>query len=186
MKNLIKLGTITIIALFLIVNLTAAQDAPEKAEKVDKKCKMEKSESMKECCKDKDGKKDEECKKHEDKKDGECKMKEGMDGHGKMEGHEEKMDHSKMEGMDHSKMMGMSHDKMGKHHDKMGDSIVQEGAIDISAIDANKDGKVFQDQMDWNVISDEAGECPICGMKLKEVSIDDAKKNLLKNGFKLK
>jgi hypothetical protein len=65
-------------------------------------------------------------------------------------------------------------------------SIVREGEIDLAAIDENKDGKVFQDQMCWNVISDEAGECPQCGMILKEVSIEKAKENLLKHDYKVK
>lgn len=89
----------------------------------------------------------------------------------------EKSDHGMM-GMDHSKMMEMNHDKMGN-------SILREGVIDVEAIDRNKDGKVFQDMMDWNVISDEAGECPVCGMTLKEVTIDDAKNNLEKNSFEV-
>jgi Cu(I)/Ag(I) efflux system membrane fusion protein len=65
-------------------------------------------------------------------------------------------------------------------------SIVREGVIDLQAIDKNSDGKVFQDVMDWNVISDEAGKCPICGMKLKEVSLEKAEKNLIENDFILK
>ena len=65
-------------------------------------------------------------------------------------------------------------------------SIIHEGEIDLLAIDKNGDKKVFQDQMDWNVISDEPGNCPICEMKLKEVSIYQAKYNLIKNGFKVK
>jgi hypothetical protein len=65
-------------------------------------------------------------------------------------------------------------------------SIVREGEIDLAAIDKNKDGKVYQDQMDWNVISDKAGECPQCGMTLKEVSMEKAKENLLKHDFKMK
>ena len=65
-------------------------------------------------------------------------------------------------------------------------SIVREGEIDLAAIDVNKDGKVYQDMMDWNVISDKPGECPLCGMKLKGVSIESAKENLLKHNFKLK
>jgi uncharacterized protein with PIN domain len=40
--------------------------------------------------------------------------------------------------------------------------------------------------MCWNVVSDKAGDCPQCGMKLKEVSLEDAKKNLEENGFKVK
>ena len=40
--------------------------------------------------------------------------------------------------------------------------------------------------MDWNVISDAPGKCPLCGMTLKEVSLDKAKENLLKHDFKVK
>jgi Cu(I)/Ag(I) efflux system membrane fusion protein/cobalt-zinc-cadmium efflux system membrane fusion protein len=40
--------------------------------------------------------------------------------------------------------------------------------------------------MDWNVISDESGKCPICGMELKEVSLEEAKQNLLDHGLKVK
>jgi uncharacterized protein with PIN domain len=40
--------------------------------------------------------------------------------------------------------------------------------------------------MCWNVISDEAGECPQCGMKLKEVSLEEAKANLEENDFDVK
>lgn len=99
------------------------------------------------------------------------------------------MDHSKMDGhkMDHSKMM--NHDIKNVDHDKMDmkkDNIVREGEIDLVTIDKNKDDKVFQDMMDWNVISDEAGECPLCGMKLKEVTLEKAKENLVKHGFKIK
>ncbi len=65
-------------------------------------------------------------------------------------------------------------------------SIVREGVIDLKSIDKNNDGKVFQDPMDWNVISDKAGKCPLCGMKLKEVSLEKAKENLVKTGFEVK
>lgn len=64
--------------------------------------------------------------------------------------------------------------------------IVREGVIDLKAIDENKDGKVFQDQMDWNVISDNPGKCPLCGMTLKEVTLEKAKENLINNGFEVK
>ena len=67
-----------------------------------------------------------------------------------------------------------------------GHTIVREGVIDLNAIDENKDGKVFQDQMDWNVISDKSGKCPICGMTLKESSLQEAKENIIKHGFKVK
>ncbi len=65
-------------------------------------------------------------------------------------------------------------------------SIVHEGVIDVESIDKNNDGKLFQDPMDWNVISDEPGRCPLCNMKLKEYSINEVKTNLEKNGFEYK
>ena len=65
-------------------------------------------------------------------------------------------------------------------------AIVHEGMIDLMSIDKNKDGKVFQDMMDWNVISDEPGKCPLYKMTLKEVSIETAKVNLIKNDFPVK
>jgi Cu(I)/Ag(I) efflux system membrane fusion protein/cobalt-zinc-cadmium efflux system membrane fusion protein len=45
---------------------------------------------------------------------------------------------------------------------------------------------VYQDMMDWNVISDEPGKCPLCKMKLKEVPLEKAKENLLKNDYQVK
>lgn len=65
-------------------------------------------------------------------------------------------------------------------------TVVRKGVIDLKAIDKNKDGKVFQDQMDWNVISDKPGKCPLCKMNLEEVSLKEAKEKLAKNGFKVK
>ena len=65
-------------------------------------------------------------------------------------------------------------------------SIVREGEIDLIAIDVNGDGMVYQDQMCWNVISDEPGECPQCGMTLKEVSLEKAKENLVENDYEVK
>jgi len=66
------------------------------------------------------------------------------------------------------------------------ENIVREGIIDLKAIDKNKDDKVFQDMMDWNVISDKAGKCPLCKMTLKEVTLKHAKENLNKHGYKVK
>ncbi len=80
---------------------------------------------------------------------------------------------------DHSKM------EMKKDSTKV-DDIVRKGVINLKAIDKNKDGKVFQDQMDWNVISDKPGKCPLCKMTLKEVTLKEAKKNLEENDFKVK
>jgi transcription initiation factor IIE alpha subunit len=63
---------------------------------------------------------------------------------------------------------------------------VHKGIINVEAIDKNKDGKVYQDQMDWNVISDKPGTCPLCKMTLEEVTVKKAKENLKNNGFKVK
>ena len=100
--------------------------------------------------------------------------------------HETMMDSSKMKmdhnHMDHDKMMGSDNKEVMKDIE----SIVREGTIDLTAIDENGDGKVYQDQMCWNVVSDGSGECPQCGMKLKEVSLEEAKANLEENGFEVK
>lgn len=109
-----------------------------------------------------------------------------------------KMDHSMMDSTKQSKMMNhrmMDSTKHPKMNHMMMDSskmknhkssIVREEPIDLKAIDANGNGMVFQDQMDWNVISDEAGECPLCGMELKEMSLNAAKAKLIENGFEVK
>jgi len=64
--------------------------------------------------------------------------------------------------------------------------LIRKGTIDLEAIDENNDGKLYQDIMDWNVISDEPGSCPICGMKLREFTIDKVKANLNEHGFEYK
>ncbi|MCX6173881.1 MAG: hypothetical protein NTZ27_03905 [Ignavibacteriales bacterium] len=80
-----------------------------------------------------------------------------------------------------------NHSKMEMKKDSVkSENIVRKGVINLKAIDKNKDGKVFQDQMDWNVISDKSGKCPLCNMKLKEVTLEDAKKNLTEHGYKTK
>jgi hypothetical protein len=93
-------------------------------------------------------------------------------------------DASAMQDSTHSKDKHKGHMHSSTKVEKS--SIVHEGTLDLAAIDENGDGKVFQDQMCWNVISDEAGDCPQCGMKLKEVSLEEAKKNLEENGYKAK
>jgi len=91
------------------------------------------------------------------------------------------------EGASMAKMEKSVDTKSAKNNsDKGKSSIVRTGVINVKAIDANKDGKVFQDMMDWNVISDKPGKCPLCKMTLKEVSIKVAEDNLTKNGFKIK
>jgi hypothetical protein len=70
--------------------------------------------------------------------------------------------------------------------DESTSSMVCEGEIDLTSIDANKDGMVYQDQMCWNVISDESGDCLKCGMIPKEVSLEKTKANLEKHKYKVK
>ncbi len=114
-----------------------------------------------------------------------------------------KMDHENMQNMhmesDSTGIMKMDHEHM-KNMNMESDSgstmkmdsaasvknsIVREGIIDLKAIDENKDGKVYQDMMDYNVISDKPGTCPLCGMTLKEVTLKKAKELLLKSGYKV-
>ncbi|MCK5571926.1 MAG: hypothetical protein KAJ12_04165 [Bacteroidetes bacterium] len=65
------------------------------------------------------------------------------------------------------------------------DAWVREGPIDVEALDLNRDGFVYQDPMDWNVIADEEGRCPKCGMLLEKVSVAEATGNLRKFGFEV-
>ena len=87
--------------------------------------------------------------------------------------------HSEMEEMEMS-------DENHQHAEMESEGTIRKGVIDLSEIDKNNDGKVFQDFMDWNVISDKPGKCPICEMNLKEVTLSKAKENLISNGFKVK
>lgn len=124
----------------------------------------------------------------------EARPVEKMKGHKiemKKESHQDMKKDSTKSGHKHK---DMSKESFGKDHKNMEmdssetkqESWIREGEIDLEAIDKNKDGKVYQDMMDWNVISDKAGECPLCGMKLKEVSLKKAKENLIKHNFKVK
>jgi len=85
-----------------------------------------------------------------------------------------------------STMQGMHHDMNMKTDSMKNNILVHEGEINLQSIDKNKDGKVYQDMMDWNVISDGPGKCPLCGMTLKEVTLEKAKENLLKHEYKVK
>lgn len=86
-------------------------------------------------------------------------------------------------GQDHK---GHDHNSMSEKTAQIDSSIIRSGEIDLIVIDENGDGMVYQDPMDWNVISDKPGNCPLCGMKLKEVSITQAKENLIKYKFEVK
>ena len=95
-----------------------------------------------------------------------------------------KMNHKDMKGM-HVNNDSTSNMKTDTTQN-VKNSIVREGVIDLKSIDKNHDGKVYQDMMDYNVISDKPGTCPLCGMTLKEVSLKKAEEILLKNGYKVK
>lgn len=70
--------------------------------------------------------------------------------------------------------------------EKVESELVRKGVIDVEAIDHNHDGNIHECPMDWNILSDEAGSCPKCGMDLKEYSIADVKTNLKKYGYEFK
>jgi membrane fusion protein, copper/silver efflux system len=58
-------------------------------------------------------------------------------------------------------------------------------SINVDIVDKNHDGKVYQCPMDFDVLSDKPGIDPKCGMKLREVTIAEAKANLIEHGFKV-
>lgn len=95
-----------------------------------------------------------------------------------------------MKGMHMDKNMKMDSSNKTSRGDKMkathSSPMAYKGVIDVKSIDDNKDGKVYQCPMDFNVLSDKPGVDPKCGMKLKEVSLEQAKMNLTKHGFKVK
>lgn len=64
-------------------------------------------------------------------------------------------------------------------------NMVREGVIDVASIDKNNDNNVYQCPMDWNVISDESGNCPVCKMNLEQYSIAEARDNLVKNDYEV-
>ncbi len=64
--------------------------------------------------------------------------------------------------------------------------VAYKGVINVKVIDDNMNGKVYQCPMDFNVLSDKPGVDPKCGMNLKEVTIQQAEKNLTEHGFKVK
>lgn len=87
---------------------------------------------------------------------------------------------------DKEKTNNNEHNQMEMKEHNHSSSIVRKGIVDVESIDKNKDGKLWECPMDWNVISDESGRCPLCNMKLKEYSIEEVKSNLDKHGFEYK
>jgi hypothetical protein len=71
------------------------------------------------------------------------------------------------------------HDSMHEQEtDQVDSQIIRDYNVNVASLDENKDGNVYQCPMDWQVISDEAGSCPLCNMDLKEYSVADARQNL--------
>ncbi|HUX92664.1 MAG TPA: heavy metal-binding domain-containing protein [Ignavibacteriaceae bacterium] len=110
----------------------------------------------------------------------EMKMDKGM----KME-HHMNMPAGKKE-MDSSMKMGKKENGKEKMKENHSSPVAYKGVINLKSIDDNKDGKIYQCPMDFNVLSDKPGIDPKCGMKLKEVTLKQAKNNLIKYGFKVK
>jgi len=71
--------------------------------------------------------------------------------------------------------------KEGDHsaHSKNANDIIHKKDVKVAALDKNNDGFVYQCPMDWEVISDEPGICPICKMDLEKFSVQEAQKNLI-------
>lgn len=197
MKQLIKISSLSLIVVFFLASSLSAQEKGQMKNSMHK-AKTEKSVNVKSFDKNNDGKvyqcpmcADEISDKPETCPNCGMEMKEvsvkeaaaKLQGKGMMM-HKGMMQNGKMhQGM----MMQKAKNQKGMMQKKMMTSgMVHKGIIDVKALDKNGDGKVFQDQMDWNVISDNPGTCPLCGMKLKEVTVDEAIKNLKKHGFKTK
>lgn len=87
---------------------------------------------------------------------------------------------SKMKKMGCCKNMNHSDHEMKSEKTEMD----EQDKIDLGKSDLNKDGKVFIDGMCKDVVKDEPGDCPKCGMKLKEVTLDEAKKFIEKDNKK--
>jgi hypothetical protein len=91
---------------------------------------------------------------------------------------------------DHNEMSHDSEHQNHEHEIKAAETVeselVREGVIDVESLDNDGDGNLFECPMDWNVISDKSGECPVCGMDLKEFTILEVKNNLDKYGYEYK
>jgi hypothetical protein len=71
-------------------------------------------------------------------------------------------------------------------HENTNSNLIRQGVIDLASIDENKDDSLYECPMDWNVLSDHDGDCPNCGMMLKEFSITEVQNNLTKYGYEYK
>jgi Cu(I)/Ag(I) efflux system membrane fusion protein len=180
MQNAIKKMSLTILSLFLIVGSSLAQ-VDAKADKSEKKCDGE-------CCSNKmtDAKMDHsnmidhwmmDVKSMDKNNDGsiyQCPMHANQISDKPGECSECGMDLKKVSIKDAEKKLGH------KNHDMMNNKIMDHTStnaksnIDVSSIDKNKDGKVFQCPMKCELPQDKPGECSKCGMDLKEISTKEA------------
>ena len=92
----------------------------------------------------------------------------------------------KHEDMNHETHMNENHEHQMKDADNSSSELVREGTIDVESLDTNNDGSLYECPMDWNVLDDKDGSCPVCGMDLKEYSIAEVKANLDKYGYQYK
>jgi len=56
--------------------------------------------------------------------------------------------------------------------------LIREQGTDVSALDINNDGVVYQCPMDYQVIADTVETCPVCKMDLEEYTVMEATVNL--------
>jgi hypothetical protein len=96
--------------------------------------------------------------------------------HGNMKMEGDETDHSSPSGLKEKNGHASTHPEMKNDE---GEQIIRTRNIKVSSLDKNKDGKVFQCPMDFEVISDKHGTCPLCGMDLEEVSVGKAQENLV-------
>jgi hypothetical protein len=90
-------------------------------------------------------------------------------------GDDNHMDEDHMEGTQMNEQM---EDHEMTSRSDLDSSVIRDKNVDVASLDKNNDGNVYQCPMDYEVISDEFGNCPLCNMKLKEYSVREAEKNL--------
>ena len=89
-------------------------------------------------------------------------------------------------GNNHDEMKHDNHEHEMNEKSTIKSELFREGVIDVESLDIDKDGNLYECPMDWNVLSDIEGSCPVCGMALKAFSLEDIKKNLDKYGYSYK
>jgi len=68
--------------------------------------------------------------------------------------------------------------------DAKSSELIRSEGSDVTLLDKNGDGMLYQCPMDFQVISDTFGVCPVCKMDLMEYSVADAQTNLDKHYHK--